>query len=63
MSEYLTDLGIKDYKLIQDTDDYAFSQDSVFLANMAKLSSRDGVLTSRSRRATKWPSSAAIHAP
>ena len=44
MSEYLTDLGIKDYKLIQDTDDYAFSQDSVFLANMAKLGSRDGVL-------------------
>ena len=44
MSEYLTDLGIKDYKIIQDTDDYAFSQDSVFLANMAKLGSRDSVL-------------------
>ena len=44
MSEYLTDLGIKDYKLIQDTDDYAFSQDSVFLANMAKLCGKDSVL-------------------
>ena len=44
MSEYLTDLGIKDYKLIQDTDDYAFSQDSVFLANMAKLGGKDSVL-------------------
>ncbi|MCM1306796.1 MAG: methyltransferase [Bacteroides sp.] len=44
MSEYLTDLGIKDCKLIQDTDDYAFSQDSVFLANMARLASRDSVL-------------------
>ena len=44
MPEYLTDLGIKDYKLIQDTDNYAFSQDSVFLANMAKLGGRDSVL-------------------
>ena len=44
MSEYLTELGIKDYKIIQDTDDYAFSQDSVFLANMAKLGGRDSVL-------------------
>lgn len=44
MAEYLTDLGIKDYKIIQDTDDYAFSQDSVFLANMAKISNRDRVL-------------------
>ena len=44
MAEYLTDLGIKDYKIIQDTDDYAFSQDSVFLVNMAKLGSKDSVL-------------------
>ena len=44
MAEYLTDLGIKDYKIIQDTDDYAFSQDSVFLVNMAKLGSKDNML-------------------
>lgn len=44
MSEYLTDLGIGDYKILQDTETYAFSQDSVFLANMAKLSPRDSVL-------------------
>lgn len=44
MSEYLTDLGIKNYKILQDTDDYAFSQDSVFLANMAKLGPKDSVL-------------------
>lgn len=44
MAEYLTDLGIEDYKIIQDTDDYAFSQDSVFLVNMAKLGTKDNVL-------------------
>lgn len=44
MSKYLTDLGIKDYKIYQDTDDYAFSQDSVFLANMANVGRRDSVL-------------------
>lgn len=44
MSEYLTDLGIGNYKILQDTETYAFSQDSVFLANMAKLSPRDSVL-------------------
>lgn len=44
MSEYLTDLGLDDYKILQDTETYAFSQDSVFLANMAKLSPRDSVL-------------------
>lgn len=44
MAEYLTDLGIDNYKIIQDTDDYAFSQDSVFLANMAKLKISDTVL-------------------
>lgn len=44
MARYATDLGIGDYIVFQDTDDYAFSQDSVFLANMAKLSSSDAVL-------------------
>lgn len=44
MAEYFTDLGIKDYKIIQDTDSYAFSQDSVLLANLAKLGSKDYVL-------------------
>lgn len=44
MAEYLTDLGIGNYKIIQDTDDYAFSQDSVFLANTAKLGPKDSVL-------------------
>ena len=44
MARYATDLGIGDYIVFQDTDDYAFSQDSVFLANMAKLSPSDMVL-------------------
>ena len=44
MARYATDLGIDDYIVFQDTDDYAFSQDSVFLANMAKLSHSDAVL-------------------
>lgn len=44
MARYATDLGIGDYIVFQDTDDYAFSQDSVFLANMAKLSPSDVVL-------------------
>ena len=44
MARYATDLGIGDYIVFQDTDDYAFSQDSVFLANMAKLSPSDAVL-------------------
>ena len=44
MARYATDLGIDDYIVFQDTDDYAFSQDSVFLANMAKLSPSDAVL-------------------
>lgn len=30
---YPTSLDIDDYVILQDTDDYAFSQDSVFLAN------------------------------
>lgn len=44
MARYATDLGIGDYIVFQDTDDYAFSQDSVFLANIAKLSPSDAVL-------------------
>lgn len=44
MAEYFTELGVNGYKIIQDTDDYAFSQDSVFLANMAKLGLKDTVL-------------------
>ena len=44
MARYATYLGIEDYIVFQDTDDYAFSQDSVFLANMAKLSPSDAVL-------------------
>lgn len=44
MSKYATDLGIDDYVVFQDTDDYAFSQDSVFLANIAKIGNTDTVL-------------------
>lgn len=44
MAKYATDLGIGDYIVFQDTDDYAFSQDSVFLANTAKLAKNDIVL-------------------
>lgn len=44
MAKYATDLGIGDYIVFQDTDDYAFSQDSVFLANTAKLAKNDVVL-------------------
>lgn len=44
MSEYLTDLGIKNYKILQNTDGCAFSQDSVFLANTAKFRGTDKVL-------------------
>lgn len=44
MAEYWTDLGINNYKILQDDEAYAFSQDSVFLANMAKLGSKDAVL-------------------
>ncbi len=44
MSRYVTDLGIGSYKIYQGTEAYAFSQDSVFLANMAKLGTRDSVL-------------------
>lgn len=44
MAKYATDLGIGDYIVFQDTDDYAFSQDSVFLANTAKIGSNDRVL-------------------
>lgn len=41
---YPTSLDIDDYIILQDTDDYAFSQDSVFLANTAKIAKEDRVL-------------------
>lgn len=44
MSIYSTSLDIDDYMILQDTDDYAFSQDSVFLANSAKIGRGDRVL-------------------
>lgn len=44
MSQYATSLGQKNYMVLQDTDDYAFSQDSVFLVNFAKLDKTDRVL-------------------
>lgn len=44
MSIYATSLDIQDYVILQDTKDYAFSQDSVFLANIAKISKDDNVL-------------------
>ena len=44
MAIYPTSLDIDDYVILQDTDDYAFSQDSVFLANIAKISNSDKVL-------------------
>lgn len=37
MSEYETRLDISDYIIVQDTDDYGFSQDSVILANLADI--------------------------
>lgn len=44
MSIYPTSLDIDEYMILQDTDDYAFSQDSVFLANSAKIRRGDRVL-------------------
>lgn len=44
MSIYPTSLDIDEYMILQDTDDYAFSQDSVFLANTAKIAKEDKVL-------------------
>lgn len=44
MPEFVTSLDIEDYTILQNTDDYAFSQDSVFLANIAKLLPSDEVL-------------------
>lgn len=41
---YPTSLNIEDYVILQNTDDYAFSQDSVFLANTAKIDKNDKVL-------------------
>ncbi len=44
MAIYPTSLDIGDYVILQDTDDYAFAQDSVFLVNVAKPKSSDVVL-------------------
>ena len=44
---YPTSLDIDDYVILQDTDDYAFSQDSVFLANTAKIAKEDRVQIGR----------------
>lgn len=44
MSEYETRLDIADYIIVQDTDDYGFSQDSVILANLANIGKNDVVL-------------------
>ena len=44
MAIYPTSLDIDDYVILQNTDDYAFSQDSVFLANIAKIGKNDKVL-------------------
>ncbi len=44
MAIYPTSLDIENYVILQDTDDYAFAQDSVFLVNIAKLKPSDVVL-------------------
>ena len=44
MSEYETRLDIDDYIIVQDTDDYGFSQDTVILANLADIGKNDVVL-------------------
>jgi len=44
MSEFITDLQIKGYKIIQDTSSYCFSQDSIILANLAKFNKTDRLL-------------------
>lgn len=44
MSEFITDLQIKGYKIIQDTSSYCFSQDSIILANIAKFNQSDRLL-------------------
>lgn len=44
MSEYETRLDIDDYIIVQDADDYGFSQDSVILANLADIGKNDVVL-------------------
>lgn len=44
MSEFITDLQIKNYRIIQDTASYCFSQDSVILANTAKFAKTDRIL-------------------
>ncbi len=42
--EYLTDLGFGGHAVLQDDEGYAFSQDSVLLANLADLKKGDSVL-------------------
>lgn len=44
MSEYITDLNIGGYKILQDTDGYSFSQDSVLLANLCFIKPGEAVL-------------------
>ncbi len=44
MAIYSTSLDIGDYVILQDTDDYAFSQDSVFLVNLSNVKEGDKVL-------------------
>lgn len=44
MAEFLTDLGIKNSKIWQNTEYSPFTQDSVFLVNLAKISGSDAVL-------------------
>lgn len=44
MSEHIYDLDCKGYKIIQDKLGYAFTSDSVLLANFAKLKRSDEVV-------------------
>lgn len=44
MPIYPVSLDINDYVILQNTEDYGFSQDSVFLANIAKITPKDNVL-------------------
>lgn len=44
MAIYPTSLDIDNYVILQDTDDYAFTQDSVFLVNTANITKNDRVL-------------------
>lgn len=44
MSEFVTFLGNGDYKILQDDAGYLFSADSVLLANLSRIGSKDKVL-------------------